>query len=153
MPAPAAVGHRIVHGGPKLWEDCLIDDLVLRQLGAASAFAPLHITSALSAIRFAQEHFPGLPQVACFDTSFTPAFLCSVNGHARNRSNGAHVGTALIRCLGEGGVAGTLLAWLLRPRDVMRRVDQGDAMMQKKTARCTKALRSLKSFGAAYEST
>ena len=24
MPAPAAVGHRIVHGGPKLWEHCLI---------------------------------------------------------------------------------------------------------------------------------
>jgi acetate kinase len=70
MPAPAAVGHRIVHGGPKLREHCLIDDLVLRQLEAASAFAPLHIPAALSAIRFAQEHFPGLPQVACFDTTF-----------------------------------------------------------------------------------
>jgi acetate kinase len=69
-PAPAAVGHRIVHGGPKLRQHCLIDDSVLQQLEAASAFAPLHIPSALSAIRFAQEHFPGLPQVACFDTTF-----------------------------------------------------------------------------------
>jgi acetate kinase len=70
MPAPAAIGHRIVHGGPKLRQHCLIDDSVLRQLEAAIAFAPLHIPSALSVIRFAQEHFPGLPQVACFDTSF-----------------------------------------------------------------------------------
>ena len=70
MPAPAAIGHRIVHGGPKLRQHCLIDDSVLRQLEAATAFAPLHIPSALSVIRFAQEHFPGLPQVACFDTTF-----------------------------------------------------------------------------------
>ncbi len=70
MPAPVAVGHRIVHGGPNLRQHCLIDELVLRQLDAASAFAPLHTPSALSVIRFAQEHFPGIPQVACFDTTF-----------------------------------------------------------------------------------
>ncbi|MGB8899489.1 MAG: hypothetical protein WCC90_09830, partial [Methylocella sp.] len=49
---------------------CLIDDSVLRQLEAATTFAPLHTPSALSVIRFAQGHFPGLPQVACFDTTF-----------------------------------------------------------------------------------
>jgi acetate kinase len=70
MPAPAAIGHRIVHGGPNLRQHCLINDSVQRQLEAATAFAPLHIPSALSVIRFAQEHFPGLPQVACFDTTF-----------------------------------------------------------------------------------
>ena len=70
MPQPAAIGHRVVHGGPKLRQHCLIDDAVLQQLEAARAFAPLHTTSALSVIRYAQEHFPGLPQVACFDTSF-----------------------------------------------------------------------------------
>jgi acetate kinase len=70
MPAPSAIGHRIVHGGPKLRQHCRIDASVLRQLEAASAFAPLHTPAALSVIRFAQEHFPGLPQVACFDTTF-----------------------------------------------------------------------------------
>jgi acetate kinase len=70
LPAPAAIGHRIVHGGPKLRQHCLIDDSVLTQLEAATAFAPLHIPSALSVIRCAREHFPGLPQVACFDTTF-----------------------------------------------------------------------------------
>jgi acetate kinase len=70
MPVPDAIGHRIVHGGPKLRQHCLIDDSVLAQLEAATAFAPLHIPSALSVIRFAQEHFPGVPQAACFDTTF-----------------------------------------------------------------------------------
>ena len=70
MPLPVAIGHRIVHGGPKLRQHCLIDDTVLTQLEAATAFAPLHIPSALSVIRFAQQHFPGLPQAACFDTTF-----------------------------------------------------------------------------------
>src|SRR5580700_4868672 len=70
LPAPAAIGHRVVHGGPQLRRHCLIDESLLRQLEAATAFAPLHIPSALSIIRFAQEHFLGLPQVACFDTTF-----------------------------------------------------------------------------------
>ena len=70
LPAPAAIGHRVVHGGPKLRQHCPIDDAVLAQLEAATAFAPLHTPAALSVIRFAREHFPGLPQVACFDTSF-----------------------------------------------------------------------------------
>ena len=70
MPAPDAVGHRIVHGGPKLRQHCRIDNWVLRQLEAASIFAPLHSPATLSVIRNALEHFPGLPHAACFDTSF-----------------------------------------------------------------------------------
>ncbi len=69
-PPPTAIGHRLVHGGPKLRRHCLIDDAVLGQLEAATAFAPLHIPTALSVIRFAREHFRGLPQAACFDTAF-----------------------------------------------------------------------------------
>jgi acetate kinase len=70
MPAPAAIGHRIVHGGPTLRQHCLIDGSVLRQLDAASAFAPLHTPAAMSIIHLAQAYFPGVPQVACFDTTF-----------------------------------------------------------------------------------
>ncbi len=70
MPPPDAIGHRIVHGGPALRQHCRIDDAVLGQLQAAAAFAPLHAPAALALIRFAQAHFPGVPQVACFDTQF-----------------------------------------------------------------------------------
>jgi acetate kinase len=70
IPAPVAIGHRIVHGGPKLRQHCLIDEPVMQLLESAAVFAPLHTPSALAVIRFAQRHFPGLPQVACFDTTF-----------------------------------------------------------------------------------
>jgi acetate kinase len=70
LPSPAAIGHRIVHGGPKLRRHCRIDDSVLRELDAAMPFAPLHMPPALAVIRFAEEHFPGVAQVACFDTTF-----------------------------------------------------------------------------------
>jgi len=67
---PQAIGHRIVHGGPTLRAHCRIDAAVEQTLKAACAFAPLHTPAALSVIGFAQTHFPELPQVACFDTSF-----------------------------------------------------------------------------------
>jgi acetate kinase len=70
MPPPQTIGHRIVHGGPKLRQHCVIDASVLAQLDAAAVFAPLHMPVALQVIRFCDVHFPGLPQVACFDTSF-----------------------------------------------------------------------------------
>jgi acetate kinase len=70
IPAPNAIGHRVVHGGPTLLQHCLIDDSVLRRLETAAAFAPLHTPAALAVIHYAQAHFPGLPQVACFDTAF-----------------------------------------------------------------------------------
>ena len=69
-PAPQAIGHRIVHGGPALREHCPIDEAVERTLEAATPFAPLHTPPALAVIRYAQTHFPGLLQVACFDTTF-----------------------------------------------------------------------------------
>ena len=68
---PSAIG--VVHGGLGLRQHCRIDAAVLRQLESAVAFAPLHVPAALSVIHFAQEHFPGLPQMACFDTAFHAA--------------------------------------------------------------------------------
>ncbi len=70
MPAPQAVGHRVVHGGPILRRHCVIDAAVLRQLQAAEAFAPLHTPATLALIDCAQAQFPDTPQVACFDTAF-----------------------------------------------------------------------------------
>ena len=71
--APRAIGHRMVHGGPALTAHCRIDDSTRRALEAATAFAPLHMPPALAVVRLAQEHFPGVPQYACFDTRFHAA--------------------------------------------------------------------------------
>jgi acetate kinase len=68
--APAAVGHRVVHGGPKLRTHQLITPQVLDQLRAAVHFAPLHIPQALTLIASAQSNFPSAAHYACFDDAF-----------------------------------------------------------------------------------
>jgi acetate kinase len=70
FPSPAAVGHRIVHGGPHLRQHQRITPEVLRELETAAPFAPLHVPAAVNMVRQAQRHFPGIPQFACFDTAF-----------------------------------------------------------------------------------
>ena len=70
LPALAGVGHRVVHGGPALQEHQRITQDVLKQLEAATHFAPLHVPIALKVIRAAQRCFPGVPEFACFDTAF-----------------------------------------------------------------------------------
>jgi acetate kinase len=70
LPAPIAVGHRIVHGGPQCRQHTVIDAAVIQQLQAATAFAPLHVPPALALVRAAQARFPGITQVACLDTAF-----------------------------------------------------------------------------------
>lgn len=68
--APAAVGHRVVHGGPNLCRHQVITPGVLDQLRSATHFAPLHIPQALSLIATAQSIFPSAVQFACFDDAF-----------------------------------------------------------------------------------
>jgi acetate kinase len=67
---PSVVGHRIVHGGPRLVEHQKITPEVLNELRAVTHFAPLHIPEALSLIVSAQKLFPAATQFACFDDAF-----------------------------------------------------------------------------------
>lgn len=66
----AAVGHRVVHGGPDHAAPVLIDDTVLAGLAELSPLAPLHQPHNIEGIRAAKEAFPAAPQIACFDTAF-----------------------------------------------------------------------------------
>ena len=67
---PAAIGHRVVHGGPRLTEHQRITPEVLQELQACVHFAPLHIPLALVLIGEAQAAYPNVPEFACFDTAF-----------------------------------------------------------------------------------
>ena len=66
----AAFGHRIVHGGPSLDRAVLVDDANLAAIEAVSPLAPLHNPPALDVLKGLRRRFPGVPQVACFDTAF-----------------------------------------------------------------------------------
>jgi acetate kinase len=70
VPPPAAVGHRLVHGGPDHLAPVRVDADLLASLTRAIPFAPLHLPSELRAIEAVRDRFGDLPQVACFDTSF-----------------------------------------------------------------------------------
>lgn len=65
-----AVGHRVVHGGPRLTSPVVVDDAVLAEIEAAGDLAPLHNPRSLAGIREVATLLPGTPAVACFDTSF-----------------------------------------------------------------------------------
>lgn len=67
---PAAIGYRIVHGGPHLVAHCRITPQVLDTLRAATHYAPLHIPAALALIATAGRLYPKTPAFACFDTAF-----------------------------------------------------------------------------------
>jgi acetate kinase len=64
---PVIVGHRVVHGGPKLQSHQVISASVLSELRSAIHFAPLHIPQAIALIESAQSIFPSSVQFACFD--------------------------------------------------------------------------------------
>jgi acetate kinase len=66
----AAIGHRVVHGGPDFDRAVLIDEPILQRLAALQSLAPLHQPNNLAPIRLAMEIDPAVPQVACFDTAF-----------------------------------------------------------------------------------
>ncbi len=70
MPAPDAVGHRVVHGGERFREAVVVDDEVFAALDELTDLAPLHQPLALAGIAAVGRALPGVPAVACFDTAF-----------------------------------------------------------------------------------
>ena len=66
----AAVGHRVVHGGPDFVEATVVDDDVVARIEALIPLAPLHNPAALSGLEVARKLLPSVPQVAVFDTAF-----------------------------------------------------------------------------------
>jgi acetate kinase len=67
---PDLIGHRIVHGGPKLRDHARITSDLLKELEASVHFAPLHIPPAVALIRETEKLLPDTAQYACFDTAF-----------------------------------------------------------------------------------
>jgi len=64
------VGHRVVHGGPRHSTPTIVTPDVMAELHGLVALAPLHQPHNLAAIQEVERLLPGVPQVACFDTSF-----------------------------------------------------------------------------------
>jgi acetate kinase len=66
----AAVGHRVVHGGPKYWEPQPITRRMIGALRKLSPFDPEHLPEEILLADAFHRRFPKIPQIACFDTAF-----------------------------------------------------------------------------------
>ncbi len=66
----AAVGHRVVHGGPNHVRSERITDATRASLEQLREMAPLHNRVNLDGIRAAEQAWPDVPQIAVFDTAF-----------------------------------------------------------------------------------
>jgi acetate kinase len=64
------VGHRVVHGGAHYRGPTIVTPEVMKDLRELVPLAPLHQPHNLAAIEAVSDRLPGVPQVACFDTSF-----------------------------------------------------------------------------------
>jgi acetate kinase len=70
MESIEAVGHRVVHGGPRYSKSVPIDSELVAYLATITDLAPLHLPAALAGIAAVGRVLPGVPAVACFDTAF-----------------------------------------------------------------------------------
>jgi acetate kinase len=70
FPAPAAIGHRMVSGGPTVQENQLITPALIDEMERYVAFAPLHTPIAVYIMREALRLFPGVPNFVILDTYF-----------------------------------------------------------------------------------
>jgi acetate kinase len=68
--ALTAVGHRVVHGGPRYSEPQRITAEIVEELRRLSPFDPEHLPEEILLTEAFHRRFPDLPQVACFDTAF-----------------------------------------------------------------------------------
>src|ERR1017187_3303749 len=70
LDALTAVGHRVVHGGPKYSTPRRITGEMVEELQRLSPFDPEHLPEEILSTEAFHSRFPDLPQVACFDTAF-----------------------------------------------------------------------------------
>ena len=66
----SAVGHRVVHGGPRYRHPERVDPAMLAELRRFSAFDPEHLPAEIALMEAIGTKFPNVPQIACFDTAF-----------------------------------------------------------------------------------
>jgi len=66
----AAIGHRVVHGGEKINTPVIVDDTIKDIIRKCSSLAPLHNPPNLKGIEASEKYFPGIPNIAVFDTAF-----------------------------------------------------------------------------------
>jgi acetate kinase len=70
FPRPAAIGHRMVCGGPTVTENQVVTPELIAEMERYTSFAPLHSPAAIDIMRRAMKLFPDVPNFVCLDSYF-----------------------------------------------------------------------------------
>lgn len=118
----AAIAHRVVHGGERFVEPTIVTDEVKETIDELSVLAPLHNPPNLAGIVAAEKTFPGIPQVAIFDTAFHQSLSPAAYTYAIDREVAREHG---IRRFGFHGISFQYIAaetadFLERPAEELK---------------------------------
>ena len=111
LPRPAAIGHRVVCGGPTVNENQIVTPKLIDEIESYSALAPLHTPIAVYIMRQALNLFPGVPNFAILDTYFhrtMPEVVTVVPIPAEYAAMG-------VRRYGYHGISYESIVWQLQP--------------------------------------
>jgi acetate kinase len=108
-----AIGHRVTHGGERYREPAWIDETLLADLRALCPLDPDHLPQALALIEAARQHYPTLPQVACFDTAFHRTMPPLAQRYPLSRA----LWDAGVRRYGFHGLSYEYILWALAQED------------------------------------
>ncbi len=111
FPTPAAIGHRMVSGGPTVLENQHITPALIDEMESYTAFAPLHTPIAVYVMREALRLFPGIPNFAILDTYFHRT-MPEVAKHMPIPSEYAAMG---VRRYGYHGISCESIVYQLQP--------------------------------------
>jgi acetate kinase len=111
FPAPLAIGHRMVCGGPTVLENQLITPGLIDEMERYTAFAPLHTPIAVYIMREALRLFPGVPNFVCLDSYFHRT-MPEVVTHMPIPSEYAAMG---VRRFGAHGISYESIVYQLQP--------------------------------------
>lgn len=111
FPKPAAIGHRMVCGGPTVLENQMITPALIDEMERYTAFAPLHTPIAVYIMREALRLFPGVPNFVCLD-SFFHRTMPEVASHMPIPAEYAAMG---VRRFGAHGISYESIVYQLQP--------------------------------------
>ena len=66
----SGVSHRLVHGGDKYPNSCILNEEVIKEVESIKDLAPLHVPANLMCVKAFMKEVPNTIQVGCFDTAF-----------------------------------------------------------------------------------
>ena len=111
FPPPAAIGHRMVCGGPTVLENQIITPALIDEMERYTAFAPLHTPIAVYIMREALRLFPGVPNFVCLDSYFHRT-MPEVVSHMPIPAEYAAMG---VRRFGAHGISYESIVYQLQP--------------------------------------